>query len=113
MNMIFAQDCVVTTDQGNSHFTKWLFAFAVPDQKSERIARLLVEEGIPCFGVLKALLSDSGTNLSLHLMMDGLTCHLEFGQVLTLELIFPSFPLICLFLSYTLITFTTISYMST
>ena len=43
-----------TTDQGNSHvvvvqdlFTKWPFAFAMPDQKSERIARLLVEEVIP------------------------------------------------------------------
>ena len=38
------------TDRGNSHvvvvqdlFTKWPFAFPVPDQKTERIARLLVE----------------------------------------------------------------------
>ena len=66
-----------TTDRGNSHvvvvqdlFTKWPFAFAVPDQKTERIARLLVEKVIPCFGVPEALLSDRGTNLLSHLMKD-------------------------------------------
>ena len=66
-----------TTDRGNSHvvvvqdlFTKWPFAFAVPDQNAERIARLLVEEVIPCFGVPESLLSDRGTNLLSRLMMD-------------------------------------------
>ena len=48
-------------------FTKWLFVFPVPDQ---RIARLLVEEVIPCFGVPEALLSDRGTTLLSHLMLD-------------------------------------------
>ena len=66
-----------TTDRGNSHvvvvqdlFTKWPFAFAVPDQKTERIARRLVEEVIPCFGVPEALLSDRGRNLLSHLMKE-------------------------------------------
>ena len=61
------------TEQGNRHvvvvqdlFTKWPFAFAVPDQKTGRIARLLAEEVILCFGVPEALLSD---RLS-HLMID-------------------------------------------
>ena len=65
------------TDRGNRHvvvvqelFTKWPFAFAVLDQNTERIARLLVEEVIPCFGVPEALLSDRGTNLLSNLMMD-------------------------------------------
>ena len=63
------------TEQGNRHvvvvqdlFTKWPFAFAVPDQKTERLARLLAEEVIPCFGVPEALLSDRGANLLSHLM---------------------------------------------
>ena len=51
-------------------FTKWPFAFPVPDQKTERIARLLVEEVLPCFGVPEALLSDRGTTLLSHLMLD-------------------------------------------
>ena len=50
--------------------TKLPFAFPVPDQKTERIARLLMEEVIPCFGVPEALLSDRGTNLPSHLMLD-------------------------------------------
>ena len=51
-------------------FTKWPFAFLVPDPKTERIARLMVEEVIPCFGIPVALLSDRGTNLLSHLMLD-------------------------------------------
>ena len=65
------------TERGNKHvvvvqdlFTKWPFAFAVPDQKTERIARLLAEEVIPWFGVPESLLSDRGTNLLSHLMTD-------------------------------------------
>ena len=65
------------TERGNRHvvviqdlFTKWPFVFAVPDQKSTRIARLLAEEVIPWFGVPEALLSDRGTNLLSHLMLD-------------------------------------------
>ena len=48
-------------------FTKWPMVFLVPDQKSER---LLCEEIVPLFGVPEALLSDHGTNLLSHLMLD-------------------------------------------
>ena len=65
------------TERGNRHivvfqdiFTKWPMVFAVPDQRTERIARLLCEEIIPTFGVPEALLSDRGTNLLSHLMLD-------------------------------------------
>ena len=44
--------------------------FPAPDQKSSRIVRLLVEEVVPLFGVPEALLSDRGTNLLSHLMLD-------------------------------------------
>ena len=57
-----------TTDRGEQPccgcarpLHKVAFAFAIPDQKSERIARLLAEEIIPVFGVSEALLSDRGT----------------------------------------------------
>ena len=39
------------------------------DQKSSRIVRLLVEEIVPLFGVLEALLSDRSTNLLSYLML--------------------------------------------
>ena len=38
-------------------FIKWPMAFPTPDQKTERIVRLLVEEIVPQFGVPEALLS--------------------------------------------------------
>lgn len=56
--------------------TKWPMVFAIPDQKAVRLARLLVEEVVPFFGVPESLLSDRGTNLLSHLMGD--VCHL-FG----------------------------------
>ena len=46
------------------------YGFPTPDQKAEHIARLLVEEVMPCFGVPEALLSDTGTNLLSFLMKD-------------------------------------------
>ena len=65
------------TKRGNQHvvvfqdfLTKWPLVFPVPDQKSLRIVKLLVEELVPLFGVPEALLSDRGTNLLSHLMMD-------------------------------------------
>ena len=65
------------TDRGNKHviviqdlFTKWPLVFAVPDQKTSRIARLIAEEVVPCFGVPECLLSDRGTNLLYNLMAD-------------------------------------------
>ena len=51
-------------------FTKWPIVFPTPDQKAERIARLLVEEIVPIFGVPEAILSDQGTNLLSFLMKD-------------------------------------------
>ena len=65
------------TDWGNKYavvfqdlFTKWPMVFATPDQKSERIVKLLCEEVVPVFGVPESLLSDRGTNLLSHLMLD-------------------------------------------
>ena len=65
------------TSNGNKYvivfqdmFTKWPMVYATPDQKAHRIARLLVEEIVPMFGVPEALLSDRGTNLLSHLMED-------------------------------------------
>ena len=49
---------------------KWPIVFPIPDQKAIRIVRLLVEEIVPLFGVPEALLSDRGTNLLSHLMLD-------------------------------------------
>ena len=65
------------TEQGNKHvvvfqdyFSKWPMVFAVPDQKTSRIAELLTKEIIPFFGVPEAILTDRGTNLLSHLMLD-------------------------------------------
>ena len=65
------------TLQGNKHvlvfqdlFTKWPMVYAMPDQKAERIVRILVDEIIPFCGVPEALLSDRGTNLLSYLMRD-------------------------------------------
>ena len=43
-------------------FTKWPMVYRVPDQKVKRIAKLLVKEVVPVFGVPEALLSDRGAN---------------------------------------------------
>ena len=58
------------TERGNKHvlvfqdfLSKWPMVFPIPDQKAERIVKLLVEELVPFFGVPEALLSDRGTNL--------------------------------------------------
>ena len=52
------------------YLTKWPLAYPLPDQKTESIARILVEDVIPFFGVPEALLTDRGTNLLSHLMRD-------------------------------------------
>ena len=44
--------------------------FPAPDQKAERLARLLCEEVVPLFGVPESLLSDRGANLLSSLMLD-------------------------------------------
>ena len=55
------------TEQGNKYvvvfqdmFTKWPMVYAVPDQKTIKIAGLLIEQIIPFFGVPEGLLSDHG-----------------------------------------------------
>ena len=64
------------TEKGNKYvvivqdlFNKWPLVFPVPDQKAERIARLLAEEVIPLL-VLRKRLSDRGANLLSSLMLD-------------------------------------------
>ena len=63
------------TEAGNKHvvvFQDFLpLVFPVPDKKAIRLARLLVEEVVPMFGVPEALLSDRGTNLlPIHALCD-------------------------------------------
>lgn len=69
------------TSRGNNYvvvfqdfLSKFPLAFPVPDQKTDRLVRLLVDKVIPLFGVPEALLSDRGANLLSHLMKD--VCHL-------------------------------------
>ena len=50
--------------------TKWPMVYAAPDQKAQRIARLLAEELVPFCGVPEGVLSDRGTNLLSHLVQD-------------------------------------------
>ena len=65
------------TTKGNQYvlvfqdfLSKFPLVFPIPDQKTERIAKLLVEQVIPFFGVPEALLSDRGANMLSHLMTD-------------------------------------------
>ena len=65
------------TSKGNRYvivmqdfLTKWPLAFPCPDQKATRIARLLVDEVLPTFGVPEALLSDRGTNMLANVAKD-------------------------------------------
>ena len=48
--------------------SKWPLVYAMPDQKTSRIVKILVDEVVPVFGVPEALLSDRGTNLLSYLM---------------------------------------------
>ena len=65
------------TERGNSYIivfmdylTKWPEAYAISNQSSETIARLLVENVICHHGVPKELLSDRGPNLLSNLILD-------------------------------------------
>ena len=51
-------------------FTKWPIVYAAPDQKAIRLAKLLVKEIVPMFGIPEALLSDHGTKLLSCLIQD-------------------------------------------
>ena len=57
--------------------TKFPLVFAVPDLKAIRLTKLLAEEVIPLFGVPEALLSDRGTNLLSHVMLDLCTLGIQ------------------------------------
>ena len=52
------------------YFTKWADAYAVEDQTSETIARLLVDNVVCRHGVPVKLLSDQGSNLLSTLIME-------------------------------------------
>ena len=65
------------TQQGNGHVVvfqdylrKWPLVFPVPEQRAQRLAKLLTEEVVPMFGVPECLLSDRGANLLSHMMLD-------------------------------------------
>lgn len=65
------------TEKGNKlvlvlqdFLTKFPMVYPMPDQKTTRIVKILVEEYIPMFGVLEALMPDRGTNLLSLLMRD-------------------------------------------
>ena len=61
------------TTQGNKYVVFFLSKCFQHQIKSLRIAKLLVEEVVPLFGVPEALLSDRGANLLSHLMQDVCT----------------------------------------
>ena len=52
------------------YFTKWVEAYAVPDQQAQTIARLLVENIVCRHGVPQELLSDRGSNFLSELMLE-------------------------------------------
>ena len=69
------------TENGNryvvvfqDYLTKWVEAFAVPNQTAETIAKLLVEEIFCRHGAPEHLLSDRGTNFLSDLVKE--VCHL-------------------------------------
>ena len=51
-------------------FTKWPTVYVVLDPKMERITKLFSEEMVLFFSILEALLSDRGTDLLSHLVLD-------------------------------------------
>lgn len=52
------------------YLTKWPLVYPLSDQRALTVARILVEEVIPFFGVPESSLSDRGTNLLSHLMQE-------------------------------------------
>ena len=52
------------------YFSKWPMVFSMPDQEISRIAELLTKKIIPFIGVPEAILTDRGTNLLSHLMLN-------------------------------------------
>ena len=65
------QSITPKTDAGNTKviaiidvFTRYVRALAIPDEKGETIAKILIEEWISIFGPMERLLSDCGPNLT-------------------------------------------------
>ena len=65
------------SDRGNvyvlvigDYFTKWVEAFALPNQEAETVARVFVEEFICRFGIPKELHTDQGRNFESNLMKE-------------------------------------------
>lgn len=52
------------------YLTKWPEAFAIPDQKAEKIAKLFVDHIICRHGIPEELLSDTGANFLSSLMQE-------------------------------------------
>ena len=52
------------------YLTKWPLVYPVADQKAQTIAKILIEEVVPFFGVPESLLSDRGANLLSHLIKE-------------------------------------------
>ena len=52
------------------NLTKLPLVYVMPDQRTERSVKILVEEIVMNFGVPESLLSDRGTNQLSHLMLD-------------------------------------------
>jgi len=49
-------NCYVTVHVFQDLFTKWPVVYPTPDQKTECIAKLVVEEIVPCFGVSETII---------------------------------------------------------
>ena len=65
------------TDRGNvyilvigDYFTKWVEAFALPNQEAETIARVFVEEFVCRFGIPSELHTDQGRNFESNLLKE-------------------------------------------
>lgn len=56
------------------YFTKWIEAFAIPDQESETIARCFVDQFVCRFSIPHQLHSDQGRNFESAILAD--TCKL-------------------------------------
>ena len=65
-----------------NRFTKWPMVYATPDQKTERITKLLTQEIMPMFGVPEVLLTDRGTNL-LSCLMQNVCSLLGMKKIIT------------------------------
>ena len=62
---------VPISSPGNQYyFSKWPFARAIPDQKADRIVRILCDEVFTLVGPPRKLHSDQGWNFERHILSD-------------------------------------------